>query len=124
MRLNAPKVYHRRSGMSGRIFEKTFNDKISNLKRSAKRGLDELNQMQQDADILGQGQIFRSVTQAQVDLYMYMLAQLESKKLTESFRMLCNMRTIKFAKRIRFFMYANLSLVFRGVYFLKALKNG
>lgn len=124
LRLSAPKVYHRRSGMSGKAREKSFEEKIMNMRRGASRGLIELEQMQRDAACLGQASRFLALTQGQHGLYQYILAQLEPKSLAESWALLRKTQYVPVMKKVRIFLYAIFPRLFSGLFGLKATLNG
>lgn len=124
LRLNAPKVYHRRSGMSGKVREKSFEEKMANMRKGASRGLLELAQMQRDATCLGQAARFESLTQGQADLYRYILAQLDKPGFLKSWALLRDAKGLRFSKKLRFFLYANLSWWFSTLFQLKVAVNG
>ena len=124
LRLNAPKVYHRRSGMSGKVREQSFEEKIANMRQGASRGLLELAQMQRDAACLGHEDRFESLTQGQADLYRYISAQLDKPGLVKSWALLREAKSLHFSKKLRFFLYANLSWWFSKMFQLKVALNG
>jgi glycosyltransferase involved in cell wall biosynthesis len=124
LRLSAPKVYHRRSGMSGKVREKSFAEKMANMRKGASRGLLELAQMQRDAACLGQAARFASLTQGQADLYRYISAQLDKPGLLKSWALLRDAKSLRFSKKLRFFLYANLSWWFSMLFQLKVALNG
>jgi hypothetical protein len=124
LRLSAPKVYHRRSGMSGKVREKSFEEKVANLRKGASRGLLELAQMHRDAACLGQAARFEALTQGQADLYRYILAQLEKPGFFKSWALLRDAKRLSFSRKLRFFLYANLSWWFSMLFQLKVALNG
>jgi glycosyltransferase involved in cell wall biosynthesis len=124
LRLNAPKVFHRRSGMSGKVREKSFVEKLANMRKGATRGLLELAQMQRDAACLGQAARFDALTQETADLYRYILAQLDKPGLLKSWALLRDAKSLRFSKKLRFFLYANLSWWFSMLFQLKVALNG
>lgn len=124
LRLDSPKVYHRRSGMSGKAREKSFQEKILNMQKGAHRGLVELEQMHRDANCLGQTSRFQALTQEQVIFYNYIVAQLEPKSLSRSWGLLRKSQQIPFRRRLRIFLYAILPGLFDGLFRIKVTLNG
>jgi hypothetical protein len=124
IRLADPKVFHRRSGMSGKLSECSFQEKLTNIRQGARSGLCELEQMQRDAARLGQAERFDLLTHSQVDLCHYILAQLEMPGLIKSSALLLRSKSIRWSKRLRFFLYSNLSWLFGKVFEVKVALNG
>jgi hypothetical protein len=110
--------------MSGKVREKSFEEKVTNMRKGASRGLLELAQMHRDATCLGQAARFESLAQEQADLYRYILAQLDKPGLLKSWALLRDAKGLRFSKKLRFFLYANLSWWFSKLFQLKVAVNG
>ena len=123
-RLNVPKVYHRQNGMSGKVREKSFQEKIANMCKGAQQALLELDQMRRDAKCLGQAERFDALTVEQKQLRQYILAQFQSKNLMERWTLLCESDRVRVTKKVRFFLYANFSWWFVLVFQIKVSLNG
>jgi glycosyltransferase involved in cell wall biosynthesis len=123
-RLNVPKVYHRQNGMSGKVREKSFQEKIVNMRKGAQQALLELDQMRRDAECLGQAERFDASTIEQKQLRQYILAQLQSRNLMERWALFCKSDRVRTSKKIRFFLYANFSWWFLLLFKLKVSLNG
>jgi hypothetical protein len=124
VRLSLPKVYHRRNGMSGKVREKSFQEKINNMRKGAQQALLELDQMRRDAACLGQAERFDALTAEQKQLRHYILAQLQSQGFMERWNLLRKAEQVQFSKKLRFFLYAHFGWWFALLFQLKASLNG
>jgi hypothetical protein len=106
------------------VREKTFEEKIANMRKGASRGLLDLAQMQRDAACLGQAARFEALTQGQADLYRYILAQLDKPGFVKSWALLRDAKRLRFSKKLRFCLYANFSWWFSMLFQLKVALNG
>lgn len=123
-RLNVPKVYHRRNGMSGKVREKSFQEKMANMLKGAKQSLLELDQMRRDCACLGTTDRFDALTLEQKQLRQYIVAQLQSKNFLERWTLLREAGNVQFSKKMRFFLYANFLWWFVLLFQLKVSLNG
>jgi glycosyltransferase involved in cell wall biosynthesis len=124
VRLSVPKVYHRRNGMSGKVREKSFQDKMVNMRKGAEQSLFELDQMRRDCACLGQADRFNALTVEQKQLRQYIVAQLQSQDFLERWTLLHEANKVRFSKKLRFFLYANFSWWFVLLFQIKVSLNG